>query len=250
DIVIAGGLAGDGANFSHTWVLHENKIKSNTIIAVGLYGKSLNITNASRAGWDKFGPERVITKSSGNILFEIDNRPALDLYKEYLGEKSKELPASGLFFPLQIRSSKVDENRLIRTILAINEEQKSITFAGDVPEGHIAQLMKANFERVIEAANEAGEVIKKSNIENSQATSSKLTLAISCVGRRLVLGERAEEELEALMTTLPEKSLLTGFYSYGEIGATLTGGASDLHNQSMTVISLIENLNQTAKGSA
>lgn len=241
NIIVAGGLAGDGSDFSHTWVLHNDKIKDHIVLAVGLYGESLDLSNASRGGWDKFGPERLITRSRGNVLYEIDGRPALDLYKEYLGERSKDLPASGLFFPLQIRSSKADENRLVRTLLSVNEQEKSVTFAGDIPQGYIAQLMKANFERVIEAAANAGDAIKKPSDLNKQNDSSNvLTLAISCVGRRLVLGERAEEELEALKMALPSKSLVSGFYSYGELGANILGGACDLHNQSMTVLSVTE----------
>ena len=106
------------------------------------------------AGWDPFGPERLITRSEGNVLYELDGKSALDLYKRYLGEHSQELPASGLRFPLSLRIPGAD-TRLVRTILAVDEPHQSMRFAGDVPQGAYAQLMKANFDRLIDGAIES-----------------------------------------------------------------------------------------------
>ena len=230
-VVVTGGLAGDGDRFKRTWVLDRNEPKSNVLCAVGFYGDAVAIGHGSKGGWDKFGPERRITRSSGNILYELDGRPALELYKEYLGERASGLPATGLLFPLSIRASSNDTKALVRTILAVNEADQSLTFAGDVPTGHFAQLMKANFDRLITGASDASVMTRSTG---GGGDGAKLAIAISCVGRRLVLGERTEEELEATADALPKHSVQVGFYSYGEISPYATG-RSDLHNQTMTM---------------
>jgi hypothetical protein len=234
-VPVSGGLAGDLNLFKSTWLITESgTTEPGWVAAIGFYGETVDLRQSSQGGWDIFGPERTVTRSRGNILYEIDGRPALDLYKEYLGEKAGELPASGLLFPLQIRRNEGDERRLVRTVLAVDEESRSVTFAGDVPEGVFAQFMRANFERVIDAAGRAGEVASKGGAE------PRLVLAVSCVGRRLALGARAEEEVEALREALPPAALLAGFYSYGELGATVSGRPCDLHNQTMTILTLGE----------
>ena len=196
-ITITGGLAGDGDKFKKTWVIYQNKILTNHIVALGLYGKFVHIGHGSRGGWDIFGPERLITRAKNNILYELDHRPALSLYKEYLGERAEGLPATGLLFPLAIRSNRADERRLVRTILGVDEKKQSLIFAGDMPEGYLAQLMRANFDRLIAGANKAGELAKISLLENknSKENTPILSIAISCVGRRLLLLSRGRRRL-------------------------------------------------------
>jgi hypothetical protein len=233
-VVVTGGLAGDGSRFARTWVLHEGAPVSGRVCAVGLYGERVTIGHGSKGGWDIFGPERVITRSAGNVLYEIDDRPALGLYKEYLGDLASGLPATALLFPLSMRRSRTEETRLVRTILGISEQDRSMTFAGDVPEGSLVQLMRANFDRLIDGAIEAARLTR-----SAEPDPESLTIAVSCVGRRLVLGERAEEEVEAVLDTLPPKAHLVGFYSYGEISPYATGRC-ELHNQTMTLTQLSE----------
>ena len=236
DVIVTGGLAGDGDRFERTWVLDDEGIpKSGVVSAVGLYGDAVRIGHGSRGGWDAFGPVRIITSSENNVLLELDGRPALELYKEYLGERADGLPATGLLFPLAIRERANDQRQLVRTILSVDEETQSMTFAGDVPEGWTAQLMMANFDRLIDGASEAAQVARRSD-ENALST---LAIAISCVGRRLVLGERAEEEVEATLDGLPDASRLVGFYSYGELSPSVDG-TCDLHNQTMTLTTIQE----------
>ena len=234
-VVIAGGLAGDGSAFHSTWILSEGKIATDRVVAVGMYGGSLKLHHGTKGGWDKFGPEREITRSSGNVLFEIDRRPALELYKEYLGDRASGLPATGLLFPLQIWSRDNLDRKVVRTILAVNEKDQSLTFAGDVPVGHLAQLMRANFDRLIDAAGVAAETVTTQRAAGVESAS----IAISCVGRRLVLGPRADEEIEALRVALGTDNFL-GFYSYGELGPAFQGSPCELHNQSMTILTLEE----------
>ncbi|EYF06815.1 FIST N-terminal domain-containing protein [Chondromyces apiculatus] len=230
-VVVTGGLSGDGPRFKRTWVCTGDKIRSGIVTAVGFYGDHVLITHGSKGGWDKFGPERTVTRSEANVLYELDGKPALALYKEYLGDKAADLPASGLLFPLAMRASSKDDKVLVRTLLAVDHDKNSMTFAGDVPRGHLVQLMKADFERLIGGAELAA---KAANTPALARTDAHLAVAISCVGRRLVLGQRTEEEVEAVLDKLPAGTELTGFYSYGEISPFATGHC-DLHNQTMTL---------------
>jgi hypothetical protein len=235
-VVVTGGLAGDGARFQATWNLHEGRPVQGIVGAVGFYGDAIRVGHGSKGGWDIFGPERRVTRSAANVLFELDGKPALRLYKEYLGDRAAGLPATGLLFPLALRDGVGDDKRLVRTILAVDEATQSMTFAGDIPEGSLVQLMRANFDRLIEGAEAAGQV---SAASTGASRGSMLSIAISCVGRRLVLGERSEEEVEAALAALPSGTEQVGFYSYGEI-SPYAMGTCDLHNQTMTLTTLSE----------
>lgn len=232
--IITGGLAGDGSRFKKTLVgLNEFPIEGR-IVAIGFYSDDLTITYGSIGGWDSFGPERLITKSKENVLYELDGKPALDIYKLYLGEYAEQLPSSGLLFPLSIQT--IDPNdSIVRTILGINEEEKSLTFAGNMPEGKYARLMKANFNRLIEGASSAAQ-----NSVNENAKKPQLAILISCVGRKLVLGHRIEEEVEVVRDVYGDSTAITGFYSYGEISPSLNFTKCELHNQTMTITTLSE----------
>ncbi len=231
EVVVTGGLAGDGPRFGRTWVLDRDGPRPGVVSAVGLVGTALRVGHGSRGGWDPFGPERTVTRSAGNVLYELDGRPALDLYEEYLGERAVGLPATGLLFPLALRQSAGPE--LVRTILAVDRGARSLTFAGDVPTGARARLMRASFERLVSGAADAAE------LATDPVPAPRLVLAVSCVGRRLVLGEWAEEEVEATRSGFPAGAVQVGFYSYGELSPA-AGGACELHNQTMTVTSYSE----------
>jgi len=181
EVIVTGGMAGDGPRFASTWVLSDRKPVSGIVSAVGFYGDSVRVGHGCRGGWDLFGPERTVTRSEGNLLYELDGRPALDLYKTYLGERAAGLPATALLFPLAIRSDNSEQNRLVRTVLAVDEKAQSMTFAGDVPQGSLVQLMRANFDRLIEGAAEAG----RHSLMHSVGDEPTLAVLISCVGRRM-----------------------------------------------------------------
>jgi hypothetical protein len=233
--VVTGGLAGDGDRFKRTWVIKNGKPAEGIVSAVGFYGERVHIGHGSKGGWDVFGPERLVTRSRGNILFELDHKPALPLYKEYLGDRASELPASALLFPLALRKDAKDPKRLVRTVLSIDEAKQAMVFAGDTPEGYLAQLMRANFSRLIEGAAESALMTR----QTCKTDAPCLAIAVSCVGRRLVLGARTEEELESTLEVLPAHSRQVGFYSYGEISPYSTGKC-DLHNQTMTLTTIAE----------
>lgn len=228
NVVVTGGLAGDGDRFGKTFVITDGKPHHNAVVAIGLYGEHVRVGHGSKGGWDTFGPERVVTGSKGNVLYSLDDRPALALYKEYLGERAAGLPGSALLFPLQLRASQGAADSVVRTVLGVDEATQSMVFAGDIPTGSYAKLMRANFDRLILGAQDAGHAALR------EYPQPALCIAISCVGRRLVLGERTEEETEAALDVLPTGTQQIGFYSYGEISPHTTGRC-DLHNQTMTL---------------
>ncbi len=230
-VPVSGGLAGDQALFSETVVVHNSPGKSNLVVAVGFYGKDIRVGYGSKGGWESFGVDRLVTKSKGNVLFELDGKPALELYKTYLGEHANQLPASALLFPLSIRGSE-PEKALVRTILSVNEDDGSMTFAGDIPEGEYVRLMSASFDKLVDGAIGAAEMsaisLKDSNPD--------LAILISCVGRKLVLKQRVEEELEQVQDFFGRNTVISGFYSYGEICPTKPFEQNcELHNQTMTI---------------
>lgn len=243
-VVISGGFAGDGTRFESTWVLDEDVPTQGRIVVIGLHGPRLSVAHGSHGGWSRFGPERLVTRSENNVLFELDGRPALQLYKEYLGERQRDLPSAALVFPLWVREA--NERTYVRTILAVDEASQSMTFAGDIPMGAHVQLMRGNLDRIVEGAAEAARDLgapspalhtRASRAVPTEGTS--LCLAVTCVGRRMVLRERTEEELEAVVESLPTGTLQVGFYSYGEI-SPLTDGTCGLHNQTMTLTLVME----------
>lgn len=234
-ITVTGGLSGDGARFEETLVFLNGAPESGTIVLLGLYGERLKVGYGSLGGWDQFGPERLITRSKDNVLYELDGRSALELYKEYLGEHASGLPATGLLFPLSLRTNG-SGNGLVRTILSVDEDEQSLTFAGDVPEGSYARLMKANFDRLIDGAAGAA----KTSYQAIGESPPDLAILISCVGRKLVLNQRIEEEVEAVREVLGDQPVLTGFYSYGEIAPFTRNAKCELHNQTMTITTISE----------
>ena len=225
---ISGGLAGDGDRFGTTWVWTDGRQERNAVVAL-VFDENVVVGYGSQGGWQGFGPIRRITRSHSSTLYELDGKPALALYRDYLGELAAELPGSALMYPLSIESPDGGTG-YVRTILSIDEDDESMRFAGDVPEGWSARLMRTTTDRLVEGAHQAAAA--------SSRPGQTLTLAISCVGRRLAMGERTEEETEAVLEALGEGSDVIGFYSYGEISPI--DGSSGLHNQTMTVTTLSE----------
>ena len=234
ETIITGGLAGDGERFKKTLVGLNETPAEGRIVILGFYGKNLTVTHGSVSGWDAFGPERLITKSKGNILYELNDQPALDIYKTYLGEYAEELPGSRLLFPISIRKDDQSEN-IVRTILSLDEDAKSLTFAGNMPEGFYARLMNTNFDHLIEGASDAATASMKNALSKPD-----LAILISGMGRKLVLNQRIEEEVEVIKTIFGEKTAITGFYSYGEISPSYKLNQCELHNQTMTITTLSE----------
>jgi hypothetical protein len=231
---LTGGLSGDGSRFEHTLVCLDGPARERRVAALGFYGDRLEVGCGSLGGWDPFGPERLVTRSRGNVLYELDGESALGLYKRYLGEHAAALPASGLLFPLAVRAP--GREAVVRTILGVDEAAQSMTFAGDVPEGAYARLMKANVERLIDGATGAARTSSRVLLD----APPDLAILISCVGRKLVLKQRIEEEVESVRDIFGPRTALAGFYSYGEISPFTPSARCELHNQTMTITTFRE----------
>ena len=234
-VTITGGLAGDGSRFSETLILWNEHLEKGIVSAIAIYGDRLKIGYGSLGGWTTFGAKRIVTKSQGNVLYELDGLSALELYKKYLGDYAIGLPASGLLFPLSLYNSEGDRS-VVRTILSVDEVEQSLTFAGDIPEGSVVQLMQTNFDRLVDGAIGAAQTSTSHIAEGSP----DLAILISCVGRKLVLKQRIEEEVDGVREVMGESTVLTGFYSYGEIAPASLGERCELHNQTMTITTFSE----------
>jgi len=228
-ISLSGGLCGDDGRFERTLASYNENPKEGEIIAIGFYGETLEITSSNYGGWTPFGPERIITKSEGNVLFELDGKPALDLYKTYLGEKANELPKSALLYPLSVRIEE-DSEPLVRTILNIDNDKNTMILAGDVPEGSKVQLMMSSVDDIVSGAIHAAELAMKGRENNPE-----LALLISCIGRKLVMDQRTEEEIEEVKSVIGNETIISGFYSYGEMAPFSGQKECKLHNQTMTL---------------
>lgn len=231
--LLTGGLAGDGKRFQETLVCLNESFSPCKVVLLALYGNQIEVEYGSKGGWASFGPTRLVTRSENNVLYDVDHQNALQLYKKFLGPYAKDLPSSALRFPLLVTTA--DGKKNVRTVLAVDEQAGTMTFAGDVPQGSYAELMRANFDRLIDgAADAAADVMKKIT------HAPELAILISCVGRRLVLGQRIEEEIEVIRDTFGPQTCLTGFYSYGEICPFEKVNDAMLHNQTMTITTLRE----------
>jgi hypothetical protein len=234
-VSITGGLSGDSANFAETWVVAEDGAGPKRVAAVGLYGDDLRVGYASMGGWEPFGPVRTITRAEGNVLYQLDSRSALDLYKTYLGGHADQLPGSALLFPIVVTGAH-DGEGVVRTVLSVNEQDGSMTFAGDIPQGGTAQLMKTNVDDLVDGATAAAEA----SLAGLGGRRPELALLVSCVGRKLVMKQRVEEEVEAIRDIFGADTKITGFYSYGELSPFHQGGECRLHNQTMTITAFAE----------
>lgn len=234
NLLITGALCGDGSRFETTLASYNEQPKEGEIVVIGFYGDTLEITFATNGGWTPFGPERVVTKSDANILYELDGKPALDLYKKYLGEKSKDLPGAALLYPLKVKSSD-EKKSIVRTILNINEEENSMILAGDILENSKVQLMMTNVDSIVNAA----EIGAEKALEH-RANKPDLAILVSCIGRKLVLDQRVEEEIEEVIEVIGKEATVCGFYSYGEIAPFNEEKNCQLHNQTIAITLISE----------
>lgn len=238
-VPLTGGLAGDGPAFQTTLVGANEPPRSKLVAAIGFYGSSIRIGHGSAGGWNVFGPVRTVTRSEGNVLFELDREPALDLYERYLGPEAAGLPGSGLLYPLQIHGAANPDHKVVRTILAVDRDRRSLTFAGDVPAEWRAQLMRGSLNRLANGAAEAASQAVAACAGGS-GDGEGAAIMVSCIGRRLLMGQRIADEIDAACFALGPGYRKLGLYSYGEISPHPTSGICELHNQTMTITTLRE----------
>jgi hypothetical protein len=234
-VTASGGLASDGNRFERTFVWCNSEPREQMVAALGFYGDRLKVNvAASGLSWP-FGPERIVTKSKKNVLYELDGRSALGIIKDYLGEYAAGLPATGLMFPLQVKLYP-SGNKVVRALSGVNEEEQSISYSGNIPEGSSARLMMDSIEELIEGSYATAQAI----LDRMIGVQSQLSVIVSCSARRMVFKQRCEEELEAVREVLGVQPLFTGFYSHGEVAPVQSGTKPELHNQTISITSLAE----------
>jgi hypothetical protein len=236
EVVLTGGLAGDAGAFKRTWTLFDDAVSTSNIVGIGFYGDAIKMAHGSFGGWQPFGPARKVTRARGNVLHELDGEPALEIYKRYLGEYAKDLPASGLLFPFAMLGEDHNEVGLIRTILGVDETSRSLILAGDIVENGYLRLMHASTNALISGAEAAAHAAR----DMFRSTRPGLAILVSCVGRKLVMGGRVDEEVEAVAHVFGAGATITGFYSNGEISPYVASTSCELHNQTMTITYLYE----------
>ncbi|AZZ38009.1 hypothetical protein CIK05_14755 [Bdellovibrio sp. qaytius] len=234
NVPISGGLAGDGNRFTNTFVIFGTEVKTRHAVALGFYGDHIQVFAGTGTGWDPFGPPRVVTKAARNTVYEIDGVPALKLYREYLKSDAKNLPVSGVLFPLGVSWGK-NEN-IVRSVSQIDEANNGLIFASRIPENTKVQLMHSNVVKLIEAAKH---VLDNCHLDFTNGAPT-LAIIVSCIGRRMIMGQKTEDEIEIIRDRLPIHTEICGFYSYGEFAPT-SNQQNDLHNQTMTLIVFQEN---------
>lgn len=232
NVTISGGLAADGGAFKQTWTMGPHGSQDNEIVAIGMYGDNVCVSYGTFAGWEPFGPARKVTRCEENVLYELDGERALDIYKRYLGDYAKDLPGSGLLFPFEMLGEDQEKSNIFRTILGIDEEQGSLTLAGDIDAKGYLKLMHSSTDKLIEGAETAA---KTALGGGNRGTGDALAVLVSCIGRKLVMGDRVDEEIEAVSDVLGKNTTVTGYYSNGEIAGTTFHGECHLHNQTMTI---------------
>lgn len=239
-VPISGGLAGDGPHFKATTVgVGTDTPREGRVAAVGFYGSAIRLGYGSGGGWESFGPSRLVTRSASNLLLQLDSISALDLYERYLGDEASGLPGTGLHYPLRVWNPAKPQHDVVRTVLAVDRNAKTMTFAGDIPQGFNAQLMHGRFEELVAAAAEAA-THASSSLPPTAESRQQLAILVSCIGRRLAMGQATGDEIQAATARFPPGTMTTGFYSYGEVAPHRISGVCELHNQSMTVTVISE----------
>ncbi len=237
NVLITGGLAADDLDFKETFTLCNDLLSTDHVVAVGLYGDSIIVSCGSEGGWRPFGPTRRVTKADNNILYELDGKPALQLYKQYLGDKAKYLPASGLAYSFAILRNDRTTSGVIRSALAIDHEKGALILAGDIPQGCQVCLMHTDTDALVQGAAQAAAEALRTHAGSEE---NGCALVVSFVGRRIILGIDVDEEIEAVSDSFLPDTPLAGYYSYGEICSYTATGRTELHNQTMTITYITE----------
>jgi hypothetical protein len=235
---LSGGMTGDAGEYTQALVGADTAPTSNVAVAIGLYGSSVRVSYGRGCGWDAFGPRRRITRADGNVLYELDGRPAFELYERYLGDEFGNGVPAGVLFPLLLSHPDRPERSFVRAALGLDQSTAAMTLAGNVPEGWMARLMRGSLDRLSLAA--AGAAREMCAGMPSGVDGDRLAIIVSCTGRMLLMGQRTIDEVDFATREIPPDVRCFGFYSYGEIAPTAAPEHAELHNQTMTITGLAE----------
>lgn len=214
-VSINGGLAGDSFDFQRT-LLGVNRLpESGVCLAIGFYGEDLLIGQGAAGSWEELRQEYVITRSDYNRLYELDHIPASKVYQDKLGEAYRQFNTSPYSFPVEIWADNTRRDSFIRIVKTIDASRNALLMAGDAPQGFSLRILQTNVDLMLKGAKRASEKA----LRDFPKKNAVLALLINCVGRREILRNRIEEELDTARDILGEQPIMCGFYSYGVIAA-------------------------------
>ena len=231
-VIVSGGMAGDDGRLSGgTRAGLDMTPCDGGVAAIGFYGQAVRFSHGVAGGWDPLGPCRHITRSAGQLLFELDGQPALDVYESFVGDGET---TARMRHPFCIKPEADSEQDVIWEVVGIDRENKALVFIDTVPEGSWAQLMRGVDEHLVDGAAEAARIATA-----EPPVGEALGLVVSCIGRKWVMGQRVGDETEAVQEQTGSAPTI-GFFSYGEVAPHARTGVCTLHHASMSVTMLSE----------
>jgi hypothetical protein len=216
-----GGMAGDDITFTGTYVFTHEQSTDYGIAALILDEDKISLHGMAISGWKPMGILRTVTKSEDNLIFTIDEQPALEIYLRFLGkekspdnDQAKFFDSIGIHYPFQIE--RQDREPMMCTPIGYSREKGALICESNVPQGSRFRFSTPpDFDIIETVVNKANKL--KSGI-NAEADA---LLIFSCAGRLSALGPMAHEENQGLYEVW--KAPMAGFYTYGEFGRALNG---------------------------
>jgi hypothetical protein len=237
DITMFGGMAGDDLSFSGTWIFTRDKSTDYGMAALVLNEAKIELHGLAFSGWKPMGISRIVTKSEGNLIYSIDNRPALEMYLHLLGQEISSsddqidfFDKIGVHYPFQIER----ENREPKMCnpIGYDREKQALVCESDVPQGSSLRFSTPPEFDIIETV-----IAKADKLKTEQNAEADALLIFSCAGRLSALGPMAHEENEGLQKVW--NSPMAGFYTYGEYGKGLNG-KHEFHSTTCSWVALKE----------
>lgn len=235
DCPIVGGLASEHLSFEHTYQFFDREVFEGGAVALALRGR-IGLATAAGAGFQPVGAVRTCTEVvDDRVIKSLDGERAVNLYKSFLGENVAERPGIGIEFPIAILAGAGGgdymesdaRTQVIRAVRQISDGSGALSCAGDVYRGAKIRLTRATKDDLIAAARVSAEQAK------AKLPNPAICLIVACGGRKVILGGRYPEEIEAVRTVLGETPQV-GFYSYGEISPV--DGINMYHDETFTLV--------------
>lgn len=240
DFMVAGGSAGDDYLFKQTYEYYGDKVVSGSVVGVGLYG-NFAFGVGVRHGWIPIGSSRIATKSEGNVLYELDGKPAIQIYEENFGkernlvDKTEPLARLAITYPLGIPAPNKD-GYLIRDPITV-DDRGAITCAAEIPQGSEVSIMIGSTEEAIDAAEDAA----RKALAQVEGRPIRAAFLFNCIARKKLLMAKKQTEIDRIQGILGKDVPLIGFYTYGE-QAPLGGEiiTCSFHNETDVIFLLAE----------
>jgi hypothetical protein len=233
-VPVNGGAAGDNGDFIKTLQFSRNVIHSDAVCGVAFYG-DFRLGTGVQSGWAPIGLAKKVTRAKGKTVYELNGEPALNVFERFLGQHADKLPAIGVEYPLgfirPIQGGEQGGHYILRATMSVNRKDRSITFAGEIPEGAMVNMTCGDKSSILKAAETAAKEARAA----MTGTAPEIIFCYSCMARKIVLGGRTEEEIEQIQAEFGPQIPIIGFYSYGEFCPVGSAVQNYLHNETITL---------------